>query len=308
MSTWSGHSLPALPWTPNSTAIAAVVSCAASCRVALPISHGAPKGDVLNSLRRDAVREEFGWSWAAYEEHAWGRDEYLPISQSGHDWVGGGIGLTILDSIDTLHLLGFDAELQRATEWVETSLSFDRGSPVSTFELSIRGLGGLLSAHAMTGREIFAKRALQLGKRLLGAFETPSGLPTTKVDLRAGAVQDLEPFVLAEMGTLSLEFTHLSAISGDPRFRRAVERVSMHLARQAHHSQPNAHLLPIYLDGDGDALNWFGQPMSKVSLGAGGDSYYEYLLKSWLQSNRTDERQWKRYEGAVEAIRRRLLR
>ena len=58
--------------------------------------------------QRAAIRAEFAWSWAAYEAHAWGRDELLPISQTGRDWVPGGIGLTLLDSLDSLIIMGLN--------------------------------------------------------------------------------------------------------------------------------------------------------------------------------------------------------
>ncbi len=43
----------------------------------------------------------------------------------------------------------------------------------STFELTIRALGGLLSAHALTSEHLYLTRATELGYRLLRAFETP---------------------------------------------------------------------------------------------------------------------------------------
>ena len=269
-----------------------------------------PPTDDHVSRWRAAVREEFAWSWAAYEDYAWGMDECLPISKAGQNWVTGGIGLTILDSLDSLLFMGFDDEFELATHWVEQSLSFDRASSASTFELSIRALGGLLGAHALTGRPIFAERAIDLGERLLKACSARAHgpLPTTKVSLRLGAVlPNGEPLTLSEVGTLHLEFSQLSAISGDARFKRAVDRVTEHLAEAARVAKP-PHLLPIFLGHHGEATDWFGQPLAKISLGAGGDSYYEYLLKVWLQSNRTDTKLWRRYESAVEAIRKRLIR
>lgn len=39
-----------------------------------------------------------------------------------------------------------------------------------------------------------------------------------------------------------------------------------------------------------------------ISLGALGDSFYEYLLKSWIQSGRTDTEARQMYDDAMEAI------
>jgi len=43
---------------------------------------------------------------------------------------------------------------------------------------------GLLSAHALTGDKLFLSRALNLGKRLLGAFKTDTQLPAPNVNLK----------------------------------------------------------------------------------------------------------------------------
>ena len=37
-----------------------------------------------------------------------------------------------------------------------------------------------------------------------------------------------------------------------------------------------------------------------VSVGALGDSFYEYLLKAWLQSNKTDSEALEMYHAAVK--------
>lgn len=45
-------------------------------------------------------------SWAAYRRSAWGYDHLKPISRTGHNWFH--IGLTILDSLDTLQMAGLE--------------------------------------------------------------------------------------------------------------------------------------------------------------------------------------------------------
>lgn len=258
-----------------------------------------------NKIRRAAIREEFAWSWSAYVKHAWGRDELLPLSQTGRDWVPGGLGLTIIDSLDALILMGFDEELDHSLNWVNHSLNFHVDAEISTFETTIRALGGLLSAHALTHEPVFLHRATDLGYRILAAFATPSGLPTTKVNLRRGAVQGSdEPLVLSEVGTLQLEMTQLSAATGDGRFKAAVDAVAERLAtevvganREVSMMPPQLHpLLPILMDHDGWPLS------SMTSIGAGGDSYYEYLLKGWLQTGQSEPMWRKRYAAAAGAI------
>ncbi len=50
----------------------------------------------------------------------------------------------------------------------------------------------------------------------------------------------------------------------------------------------------------------FGQ--NHVSLGALGDSFYEYLLKAWLMSNRTDAEAMTMYSEAIEALSKHVLK
>lgn len=51
-------------------------------------------------------------SWKAYETYAWGYDELLPLNKSGRNSFGG-MGATLIDSLDTLHMLGMTAEFKK---------------------------------------------------------------------------------------------------------------------------------------------------------------------------------------------------
>ena len=64
-------------------------------------------------------------SWAGYVKFAWGFDELMPLTQTGKNSFGE-LGATIVDSLDTLWLLGLDTEFQAARDWVINDLSFDK--------------------------------------------------------------------------------------------------------------------------------------------------------------------------------------
>lgn len=67
-----------------------------------------------------------------------GSDEYHPISRMGTNFsTDGGIGYMILDSLDTIQLMGLGEEYKRARRWVLESLSFDRDENYNLFEASI---------------------------------------------------------------------------------------------------------------------------------------------------------------------------
>jgi mannosyl-oligosaccharide alpha-1,2-mannosidase len=83
-----------------------------------------------------------------------------------------------------------------------------------------------------------------------------------------------EAALLAEVGSLSLEFTRLSQVSGDPKYFDAIERITEHFLRQQN-STKLPGLWPITVNlrtADLTADHMF-------SLGAMADSTYEYLVK-----------------------------
>ena len=107
--------------------------------------------------------------WSNYEQHAFGKDELKPVSGRGTDsW--GGLGQTLVDSLDTLWLMGFHEEFERAADWVEASLDFDKNLNVNYFETSIRHLGGLVSAFILSSRPGLLGKAKDLAGRLAPIF------------------------------------------------------------------------------------------------------------------------------------------
>ena len=151
-----------------------------------------------------------------------------------------GIGYTIIDSLSTLLIMShshpdtFLPAYRRAKSWVRTSLDFTapRDRPVSVFETTIRVLAGLLSADWLEkdyfrlepetvyvgeteDERVLLNKAADLSWRLSSAFDTPSGLPLSLVDLRLReGVKDptSESHGLvstAEVGTLQLEFRYV---------------------------------------------------------------------------------------------------
>lgn len=67
-----------------------------------------------------------------------GDDEYHPLSRKGSNLTkAGGIGYTVVDSIDTMLIMGLDDEYERARKWVQNHLSFERDAAFSTFEVRV---------------------------------------------------------------------------------------------------------------------------------------------------------------------------
>merc|ERR1719247_62651 len=100
--------------------------------------------------------------WTNYERLAFGKDELRPVTGVGVDsW--GGLGQTMVDALDTLWLMGFKDEFDRVADWTENNLTFAGDGNVNTFETSIRQLGGLVAAYALSGRQALLDKAIDLG-------------------------------------------------------------------------------------------------------------------------------------------------
>jgi len=231
--------------------------------------------------RRNFVRGMMKSAWDGYAAHAWGANELMPKAKKGHSAGIFGVskmGATIVDAIDTLLIMGFTDEAAKARDWVAESLSFDVSASVSVFEVTIRFVGGLISAYAMTGDEVYKQKAQDLATRLLPAFKTATGIPMAQINLRSGSSRNWgwaagKCSILSEFGTMQLEFEYLSLITGDARFAETIQHVTDYVVAK----QPSNGLYPNYLH---PKTGQWGT--AHTSVGALGDSFYEYLLKMWV--------------------------
>lgn len=255
-----------------------------------------PRGP--KNARQEAVRDMMKHAWLGYRTYAWGQDELYPETRrAGNGWH---VGLTIVDGLDTLYLLGMDDEFKEAKEWVRDKLDFSRCGNVNLFETTIRVLGGLLGAEALTGDTLFLEKARDLGNRLLLAF-TGNGVPVpySDINLRTGSGQWLESRVeTSQITSVQLEFKTLSHITGNRTYAAIVDRVSRHI-RQLPKTDG---LIPQYLSPYSHSFT-----NSRIGFGAGGDSYYEYLLKQWLLTGKSEVVFLNEYREAMRGMHSRLL-
>ncbi|XWS20644.1 hypothetical protein CRYUN_Cryun31cG0120400 [Craigia yunnanensis] len=237
--------------------------------------------DPIEMQRREKVKEAMIHAWSSYEKYAWGNDELQPQSKNGVNSFGG-LGATLIDSLDTLYIMGLDEQFRRAREWVANSLDFNKDYDASVFETTIRVVGGLLSAYDLSGDKVFLEKARDIADRLLPAWETPTGIPYNVINLAHGNAHNHGwtggQSILADSGTEQLEFIALSQRTGDPKYQEKVEKVIVALNK----TFPADGLLPIYINPDRGAGSY-----STITFGAMGDSFYEYLLKAWIQGNKT---------------------
>ncbi|KAL6567304.1 Mannosyl-oligosaccharide 1,2-alpha-mannosidase mns3 [Orobanche gracilis] len=267
--------------------------------------------------RQERVKEAFIHAWSGYRNHAMGYDELMPLSHRGIDGLGG-LGATVVDALDTAMIMRIDKVVLEAGSWIEKNLPerINKRGQVNLFETTIRVLGGLLSAYHLSGGEqgvnvsargpnpaVYLENAKNLADRLIIAFiSSPSDIPFSDVVLRDRSAHPAPDGLssTAEVSSLQLEFNYLSSLTGDPKYTLESMKVLEHMK-----TLPKVKgLVPIYINprtGDFSGEN--------IRLGSRGDSYYEYLIKVWLQnlgSNLTYLHDM--YKEAMKGVRELLVR
>ncbi|ESR41000.1 Mannosyl-oligosaccharide 1,2-alpha-mannosidase MNS1 [Citrus sinensis] len=237
--------------------------------------------DPIDIQRKQKVKDAMIHAWSSYEKYAWGQDELQPQTKNGVNSFGG-LGATLIDALDTLYIMGLDEQFQRAREWIANSLDFNKSYDASVFETTIRVVGGLLSAYDLSGDKVFLEKARDIADRLLPAWNTRTGIPYNVINLAHGNPHNPSwtggESILADSGTEQLELIALSQRTGDPKYRQRAEKVIVELNK----TFPADGLLPIYISPDRGTPSY-----STITFGAMGDSFYEYLLKVWIQGNKT---------------------
>lgn len=193
-------------------------------------------------------------------------DELRPLSCAGQgadranpaNWdindVMGDYSLTLVDALSAFPMMGDRDGFETAVRDVIRHVSFDQDSRVQVFEVTIRALGGLISGHLFASDRSrgfsllwydgqLLDLAHDLGRRLLPAFQTPTGIPIARVNLRRGVLpNESSETCAAGAGSLLLEFAALSRLTGEPVFE--------HVARKAFFAIWNRRS-PLNLIGNG---------------------------------------------------------
>ncbi|KAK1237320.1 hypothetical protein MKX08_002945 [Trichoderma sp. CBMAI-0020] len=238
----------------------------------------APDAQTTRQHRQRAVKAVFAKCWTSYRQYAWRADELAPVSGGSRNPFGGWAA-TLVDGLDTLWIMDmrpqFDEAVQAAAaiDFTKTDLA-----QVNVFETTIRYLGGFIAAFDLSGDERLLHKAIDVGEMLYKAFDTPNRMPITRWDIHAavrGSRQTAPPKLLvAEIGSLAMEFTRLSLITGDAKWFDAVQRITDAMADQQD-STALPGLWPLVVSAKDQVFN-IG---NTFTLGAMADSAYEYLPK-----------------------------
>lgn len=232
----------------------------------------------VREARRDEVRAVFQRCWQSYRRFAWMQDALLPVSGGGRDQFSGW-SATLVDALDTLWIMGMRDEFDDAVDAVaRIDFGLSTNPRVNMFETNIRYLGGLMAAYDLSGRSVLLAKAVELGDMLFAGFNTPSRMPVDFFDMgqsQSGQGLQVEGGVVAASpGTLLLEFTRLTQLTGDPKYYGAIAPI----ADLFHEGQNQTNIPGIW-------PQWVSMSTPDVasgsffSLGSGADSLFEYTVK-----------------------------
>ncbi|XP_014292370.1 ER degradation-enhancing alpha-mannosidase-like protein 3 [Halyomorpha halys] len=260
-----------------------------------------PMTDLERERLKEEARDMFYHAYRAYMDNAYPADELMPLSCEGRyrgshpsrgdlDDTLGNFSLSLIDTLDTLVVLGDIAEFEHAVKLVIKDVTFDSDVTVSVFETNIRVLGGLLSAHILAEyvkdrigvmqwyRGELLEMAKDIGYRLLPAFNTTTGIPQARVNLRHGIktakLWNSRETCTACAGTMLLEMAALSRLTGDTVFEEKADKGMDSLWGLRHRG---SGLMGAVLDVESG--RWVRR---ESGVGAGIDSYYEYCLKAYI--------------------------
>ncbi|OHS98358.1 Mannosyl-oligosaccharide 1,2-alpha-mannosidase MNS1 [Tritrichomonas foetus] len=217
--------------------------------------------------KREQIRQAMKNAWDAYSKYAWGYDFLNPITLQGENLHG--LGYTIIDSLDSLLLMGLNDEYKSAVNWIENS--FNYSEQTSFFETVIRAVGGLLTAYEQTYDPLLLDTAKKIADRISFAFHPDNALPRVLVNMFTGELYDHSwanmSTLLSDAGSCQLEFLALSYHTGNYKYFDTAMEARANLISLG--PVPPTRILYRHL--------WPEPPI--YSLDAFGDSYFEYLVK-----------------------------
>ena len=235
--------------------------------------------------RLDAVKASFARSWAGYKMYAWKKDELKPVTK-GSSQTFGGWAATLVDTLDTLWIVGMKQEFKEAVAAIaEINFNTTEEETLNVFETNIRYLGGFLGAYDLSHDDgedypILLQKAVEVGDLLYCAFDTPNRMPVMRwkweKTLEGESQIASTNTLVAEIGSMTLEFTRLSQLTGDMKYYDAVTRIMDEFSK----AQPDTKipgLWPVIMNAKDIEFRDSG-----FTLGGMADSLYEYLPKQHM--------------------------
>lgn len=201
-----------------------------------------------------------------------------------------GWGASAVDALSTAIVMGNEMAVNQVLNYIP-KINFNQTSEeVSVFETTIRYLAGMLSGYdLLTGPashlvnnsnqvKPLLTQAKYLADELKFAFDTPSGVPYNNINITSHGNDGSTTNSLAQIGTLVLEWTHLSDLTGDDQYAQLSQKAESYLLNpQPASGQPFPGLVGSNINiSNGEFTDGY------VSWNGGDDSFYEYLIKMYV--------------------------
>ncbi|KAJ5901755.1 CAZyme family GH47 [Penicillium taxi] len=265
-------------------------------------------GKPANQEKAAAVKEAFQHAWDGYIKYAFPHDELHPVT-NGYGDSRNGWGASAVDALSTAIVMGNQEAVQTILEHVATIDYTRTDSQVSLFETTIRYLAGMLSgydllkgpASNLVSDESLVDNLLNQSKNLADvlkfAFDTPSGVPYNNLNISSQGNDGATTNGLAVTGTLVMEWTRLSDLTGDPEYATISQKAQSYLLDpQPSSGEPFPGLVGSNIRiSDGQFTNGY------VSWNGGDDSFYEYLIKMYVYDPKRFESYKDRWVLAAES-------
>ncbi|KAK5943210.1 hypothetical protein PMZ80_004216 [Knufia obscura] len=263
-----------------------------------------------DAAKAEAVKNAFIRSWNQYSDYCFGQDTLIVTNDTCINNYNGW-GVTIVDALDTaiiMNLTGIvSASLAHIAAVDFTTVKTFKN--VNGFETTIRYLGGLLSAYDLINSDLvedgtydadhvdaLLTQAVTLAGKLNFRFDSPSGLPTDSVDFFTNTgvsnifVSPLDNTTYdssntAVCGSFTLEYYRLSDLTGDDTYRRIADNAVEKLTNLSSAAETSLYPGLVGSQVDLDSGRYL---QSDYGWGANIDSFYEYLIKSYIYGERSD--------------------
>lgn len=223
-----------------------------------------------------------------------------------------GWAASAIDALSTAIVMGHTDIVNEIVDYIPT-IDFSQtptDGTISLFETTIRYLGGLLAGYdLLTGpaahlinndknkTDAILSQATKLANSLAYSFNSASGVPHNNLFLNNQSWDSSTTNGLATVGTLVLEWTRLSDLTGNDTYANLSQKAESHLlSPQPSWTEPFPGLVGSHIDIDSgefqdDDVTWNG----------GDDSFYEYLLKFYVYSPSRFSDYRDRWEAAVNS-------
>lgn len=258
--------------------------------------------------RAAAVIEAFQHAWQGYYTYAFPHDSLLPDTD-GYQDDRNGWGASAVDALSTAVIMQQQTIVNQILDHIVTIDYSQTATQVSLFETTIRYLGGMLSGYDLLNGpyqnligsktaevQALLNQAENLANVLKFAFNTTTGIPYNDLNINNDTSPD-ETNGLATIGTLVLEWTRLADLTGNKTYSDLARKGESYLLNpKPTYNEPWPGLVGtnvdintgLFVDASG---GWVG----------GDDSFYEYLIKTYVYDTKRFSTYKDRWVKAAES-------